>query len=98
MTIPYRVGDVVLIKGREDEGEQIISELDFRDSYWAYGLPGSAWYDHEDFILVREADEESIEKLILQLNEDFEDENYGNEEEEEAGIAELTRQINEELK
>ena len=72
---PYRTGDVVLIKGRTDTC--VIEDVEIIGlNAYEYATTSGAWFDHEQLTLVREADEESINELLLSREEEELGEEY----------------------
>jgi hypothetical protein len=58
---PFRVGDVVHIKG--EEIDHIIQEVNIDVDTFAYATHRSAWWPHEHCTLIRECDAESLKTL-----------------------------------
>ena len=73
--MPFNFGDVV--KNKEDGKVHIINEINMcqlLNFEWEYSTNLGAWYSHEDFKLVRKADEKSIRKLVEDMKEEYGDE------------------------
>lgn len=79
---PYRMGDVVRIKGDGDE-EHVIDTVSLSGGDYEYSTNRSAWHDHDALEFVRECDEASIAVLIA--SQEAEERGDNEEEEEDEG-------------
>jgi hypothetical protein len=58
---PFRLGDVVFLS--EENEQHIICEAQINGDTYEYSTNIGAWYDHDQFVLVRECDKASIQQL-----------------------------------
>jgi hypothetical protein len=83
--IPFRVGDVVKVVQKQQVGyccesgpiyegkigqKHIIMEISWNGATWEYVTNHGAWYDHEMFVLLEEANEKSLKKATKFFEED----------------------------